>query len=133
MEPLLLAGAGTSSSLTLQATNSSSLTGSLTGSECVALLEGQCKAIVSTFTAWWGLCFTNLLLVVAEQLSKWQWLHTHGTWMLPGAPVLFKSTTKPAFLRALLLRLHCVLDVPLLLLWAAFSAAYVGSVEVGGR
>jgi hypothetical protein len=101
--------------------------GSLTSSECTALLEGQCMAIVSTFSIWWGLCFTTFLLVVAEQLSKWQWLHTHGGWMLPGAPALFRASSKGAFVRGLLLRLHCVLDVPLLLLWAGFSTAYIGS------
>jgi hypothetical protein len=92
---------------------------SLTGlTECHALLEGQCIAIVSTFNIWWGLCFTTFLLIVAEQLSKWQWLHTHGSWMMPGAPSLFRAGSKAAFVRSLLLRLHCVLDVPLLLLWA---------------
>jgi hypothetical protein len=84
-------------------------------------------AIVSTFNIWWGLCFTTLLLVIAEQLSKWQWLHTHGSWMMPGAPSLFRAGSKATFLRSLLLRLHCVLDVPLLLLWAGFSTAYIGS------
>jgi hypothetical protein len=131
----LLVNNSSSSSLTssagaLQEVKSSSLTGGLTGSltsgECHALLEGQCMAIVSTFNVWWGLCFTTFLLVAAEQLSKWQWLHTHGTWMLPGAPALFRAGSRPAFLRALLLRLHCVLDVPLLLLWAGFSTAYIG-------
>uniref|UniRef100_A0A383VHM7 Transmembrane protein n=1 Tax=Tetradesmus obliquus TaxID=3088 RepID=A0A383VHM7_TETOB len=133
-----LAGNNSSSSLagsaaSLQELDSSSLTGgftgSLTSSECLVLLEGQCKAILSTFNAWWGLCFSNFLLVLAEHLSKWQWLHTHGAWMLAGAPALYQACSKAAFLRALLLRLHCVLDVALLLLWAGFSAAYVGSFD----
>jgi hypothetical protein len=106
-----------------------SQTAGLTSSDCQALLEGQCMAIVSTFNVWWGLCFTTFLLVIAEQLSQWQWLHTHGSWMMPGAPSLFRASSKAAFVRGLLLRLHCVLDVPLLLLWAGFSTAYISSFE----
>lgn len=91
---------------------------------CHQLLEGQCTAINSTFMVWFGVFFTTFLLVLAEQLSKWQWLHTHGVRMLPGAPVLFHTASRGSFLRALLLRLHCILDVPLLLLWVRFSAVY---------
>ncbi|KAF8062105.1 WDR19 [Scenedesmus sp. PABB004] len=93
---------------------------------CGGVVLGQCVAVADVAAIWLGVCLPVAVVALAELTAKWAWIHTSAPGRAalrasPEVPVAFKAPSSRGFVVAQLLKLHILLDVPLVVCWLVFA------------